>query len=88
MVTMFIDTLKPPFSEHILGSVSSISVDIVIIRERIKLGIKSRKITHGSSAVTNPKRSNPERKEGEVQVTSNILHYNSHTLLVPNNLYQ
>jgi len=35
MVSMFIDTLQSSFYEHILGSVSSNFIGIVIIREMI-----------------------------------------------------
>jgi len=57
-----------------LGSVSSNFSNIVIIGERIELGIKSRKITYGPFTVATLKSSgfNPKRKEGEVQVTYNI----------------
>jgi len=88
MVVMFIDTLQSPFYENMLGSVSSNFTDIVIIGERVELGMKSGKIVYGPSEVANPKRSNPERKDDEVQVTSNIPHYGSHALPMPNNLHQ
>ena len=72
MVPMFIDTLKSPFYEHMLGSVSSNFSDIVIIGEKIKFGLKSGKIAHGLSAVAHPKIADHAGKRGEVQVTYNI----------------
>jgi len=73
MITMFIETLQAPFYEHVLGSVSSNFSDIVTIGERIEHGLKSGKITQGSSAATSAKKPefNPgKKKEGEVQAAS------------------
>ena len=44
MVTMFMGSLQSLFYEHMLGSVSSKFADIVIIGERIDLGLKIGKI--------------------------------------------
>jgi len=44
MVTMFMDALQSPFYEHMLGSVSSNFSDVVIVGERIELGLKTDKI--------------------------------------------
>jgi len=56
MVTMFMGTLKYPFYEHILGSVSSNFVDIVIIGEIIEFGLKTDKIAQDPSLATNVKK--------------------------------
>jgi len=45
MVTMFTGTLQSPFYEHMVGSVSSNFANIVIIGERIELGLKTGKCT-------------------------------------------
>jgi len=82
---MFINTFKSPFYEHMLGSVSSNFSNIVIIEEMIEFGMKSGKIAHSPFAVANPERSNLERKEGEVQVISNLPSSNAPPM--PNNLY-
>lgn len=57
MVAMFIHTLQPPFYDKMLGSVSSNFSDMVIIGERVKGGIRSGKIIHGSIEETNVKKS-------------------------------
>jgi len=88
MILMFIDTLQSPFYEHMLGSFSFNFSDIVIIGERVEFGLKSGKIAHGLFTVANPKIPDLEGKEGEVQVTYNIPHYDSHALPVPENSYQ
>jgi len=63
---MFMRTLQSPFYEHMLGSVSSNFVDIVIIGERIELGLKTGKIAQGP-AVTDKKTgfNLGKKKEGE-----------------------
>jgi len=73
MITMFIETLQPPFYEHVLGSISSNFSDIVTIGERIEHGLKTGKIAQGSPATTGAKKHgfNPDKKkEGEVQAAS------------------
>jgi len=54
-VAIFIETLQSPFYKHMLGSVSSNFPDIMIVGERTEFGMKTGKITHGPSAVINPK---------------------------------
>ena len=88
MIPMFIDTLQYPFYKHVLGSFSSNFSDIVIIKEMVEFGLKIQKIAHGPFAVANPKIPDLEGKEGEVQVTYNIPHYDSHASPVPENSYQ
>jgi len=54
------------FHEHMLGSVSSNFVDIVIIGERIELGLKIGKIARGSSTTCKTIGFNyGKKKEGE-----------------------
>jgi len=71
MVTMFMGTLQSPFYEHMVGSVSSNFADIVIIGERIELGLKTGKIAQGTT--TSGKKTgfnSGKKKEGEGQVAS------------------
>ncbi|XP_027915141.1 uncharacterized protein LOC114174501 [Vigna unguiculata] len=56
MVAMFVSTLQPPFYEHMVGNVSSIFADIIIIGERIEIGLKNGKITYSPLAATTPKK--------------------------------
>ncbi|RDX66634.1 hypothetical protein CR513_54579, partial [Mucuna pruriens] len=44
MVTMFIDTLYPPFYERMVGNVSSNFSDLVVIELRIEVGMRKGKI--------------------------------------------
>jgi len=52
MVTMFMGTVQSPFYQHMLGSVSSNFADIIIIGERIELGLKTSKITQGPTVTS------------------------------------
>ncbi|XP_052732430.1 uncharacterized protein LOC128196229 [Vigna angularis] len=73
MVAMFVNTLQPPFYEHMVGNVSSNFADIIVIGERIEIGLKNGKIAYGSSVVANSKKPNfnsGKRKEGDVHATS------------------
>jgi len=71
MVTMFMGKLQSPFYEHMVGSVSSNFADIVIIRERIELGLKTDKIAQGPVAISKKMGFNlGKKKEGEGQVAS------------------
>jgi len=80
MVTMFMSTLHSPFYEHMLGSVSSNFVDIVIIGERIELGLKPGKIAQGLSATSTGKKfgfNSGKKKESDGHVASTTIHYPS-----------
>ena len=74
LVDMFMGTLQGLYYEKMVGSISLGFSDLVTIRERIEIVIKSGKILGGSSnAPYNSKRpaSNfPRRKEGEVNVVA------------------
>ncbi|XP_052725976.1 uncharacterized protein LOC128194421 [Vigna angularis] len=85
MVAMFVSTLQPPFYEHMIGNVSSNFADIIIIGERIEIGLKSGKII---SQATTPKKYifNPgKEKEGGVHATSAIPMWGGHA---PTHSYQ
>jgi hypothetical protein len=45
MVTLFSDTLKAPYYEHVMGSSAKQFTNVVVVCERIKLGIKSGRIS-------------------------------------------
>ncbi|RDY11568.1 hypothetical protein CR513_03760, partial [Mucuna pruriens] len=44
MVTMFVETLQPPFYEKMVGSVASNFYNLVVIRECIEMGVRNGKI--------------------------------------------
>ncbi|XP_052723746.1 uncharacterized protein LOC128193705 [Vigna angularis] len=70
MVAMFVNTLQPPFYEHMVGNVSSNFADIIVIGERIEIGLKNGKIAYGSSVVANSKhRRATDLKNGKVATT-------------------
>ena len=80
MVTMFMSTLQSPFYEHMLGNVSSNFADIIIIGERIEIGLKTGKITQGSSTTSTGKKfgfNSGRKKESDGQVASITVHYPS-----------
>jgi len=71
MVTMFMGTLQSPFYEHMVGSVSSNFADIVIIGERIELGMKTGKIAQGPATTGKKTGFNlGKKKEGKGQIAS------------------
>jgi len=77
-VTIFMSTLQSPFYEHMLGSVSSNFVDIVIVGERIELGLKTGKIAQGMTTTSRKFGFNPgKKKENDGQVASTTVHYPS-----------
>jgi len=79
MVAMFVSTLQPPFYEHMVGNVSSIFADIIII----EIGLKNGKITYSPLAATTPKKpdfSLGKKMEVEVHATSTIPKWENQTL--------
>jgi len=57
MVTLFADTLKAPYYEHVMGSSAQQFTDAVVVCERIEQGVKSGRI------VVAPEKRGFERKE-------------------------
>ena len=45
MVTLFVDTLKAPYYEHVMGSSAQQFTDAVVVCERIEQGVKSGRIS-------------------------------------------
>ncbi|XP_073221270.1 uncharacterized protein [Cicer arietinum] len=76
MVTMFINTLQPPFYDKMIGSVSSNFSDLVIIGERVEMGLKSGKIASGYTGLNNTKKlpagANKKKEEESHFVASNL----------------
>jgi len=52
MMAMFIGTLQSPFYDHMIGNMSSNFADIVVIGERVEVGLKSGKITQFDGKLT------------------------------------
>ncbi|RDX95753.1 hypothetical protein CR513_21680, partial [Mucuna pruriens] len=65
MVTMFIDTLPSPYYDRIVGNVASNFADLVVVGERIELGIRRGKFTQTNNNANFTKKLAPERKKGE-----------------------
>jgi len=55
-IALFIDTLREPFYDKMIGSTSSNFSDVVIIGERVESGIKSGWITRPSSGTATIKK--------------------------------
>jgi len=45
MVTLFANTLKDPYYEHVMGSLAQQFTDVVVVAERIEQGVKSGRIS-------------------------------------------
>ncbi|RDX78664.1 hypothetical protein CR513_41028, partial [Mucuna pruriens] len=65
MVTIFIDTLPSPYYDKVVGSVTSNFVDLVVVGERIELGIRRGKLAQASSSVGFAKKLLSEKKKGK-----------------------
>nr|KYP33674.1 hypothetical protein KK1_045461 [Cajanus cajan] len=85
MVALFIDTLRAPFYDKMIGNISSNFSNIVIIEERIENGMRSGKIAVDSTEIAGSRKvSNGagKKKEGDTNaVTFNSLR--SYTELFP-----
>ncbi|RDX97806.1 hypothetical protein CR513_19380, partial [Mucuna pruriens] len=65
MVTIFINTLPSPYYNKVVGSVTSNFADLVVVGERIELGIRSGKFAHVSRNVGFAKKLTSKKKKGE-----------------------
>ncbi|RDX73480.1 hypothetical protein CR513_46914, partial [Mucuna pruriens] len=65
MVTMFIDILSSPYYDKVVGSVASNFANLVVVGERIELGIKREKLAQANNNVGFAKKLPPEKKKGE-----------------------
>ncbi|XP_027912207.1 uncharacterized protein LOC114171269 [Vigna unguiculata] len=82
MVAMFVSMLQPPFYEHMVGNVSSVFADIIIIGERIEIGLNNGKIAYSPLAATTPKKpdfSLGKKMEVEVHAVSTIPKWENQT---------
>lgn len=68
---MFVDTLKYPFYEKIVGSSSLIFYNLVVIGERVEMGINLRKIIDILPKVINVE--NPMLEETEKEELDNAV---------------
>ncbi|RDX89627.1 hypothetical protein CR513_28625, partial [Mucuna pruriens] len=65
MVTMFIDTLPSPYNDKVVGNVASNFADLVVVGERIEVGIRREKFTQTNSVAGFTKKTTSEKKKGE-----------------------
>ncbi|MCQ7416362.1 retrotransposon gag domain-containing protein, partial [Salmonella enterica] len=69
---MFINTLRSPFYEHMVGSASTNFSDIMTIGERIEYGIKHGRIAKTAESSSTKKSNTSKKKEGEVQMIGKV----------------
>ncbi|RDX90423.1 hypothetical protein CR513_27707, partial [Mucuna pruriens] len=67
MVTMFIDTLPSPY-DKVVGNVASNFADLMVVGERIELGIRCGKFAQASSNAGFAKKPASKKKKGETNV--------------------
>ncbi|XP_017408518.2 uncharacterized protein LOC108321311 [Vigna angularis] len=76
MTTIFLNTLQPPFYEHMISSVSSSFADIVVIGERVEGGIRNGKIALGPQLVASLNEYGPRHeKDKKRRVNSHFIAY-------------
>ncbi|RDY00940.1 hypothetical protein CR513_15787, partial [Mucuna pruriens] len=68
MVIMFIDTLPSPYYDRVVGNVASNFADLVVVGERIEVGIQRGKFAQTNSCTSFAKKPTPEKKKGETNV--------------------
>ncbi|XP_057453231.1 uncharacterized protein LOC130745105 [Lotus japonicus] len=71
MITMFVETLQPPFYDHMVGSVSSNFADMVTVGERVESGMRTGRIAQASGGIPStrkPTYNGGRKKEGEAHV--------------------
>ncbi|RDX81458.1 hypothetical protein CR513_37860, partial [Mucuna pruriens] len=73
MVTMFIDTLPSPYFDKVMGNVASNFTDLVMVGERIELGIRRRQFAQLCSNVGLAKKPMPEKKKGETNTVGKVV---------------
>ncbi|RDX63518.1 hypothetical protein CR513_58043, partial [Mucuna pruriens] len=65
MVTMFIDTLPSPYYDRIVRNMASTFADLVVVGERIELGIRRGKFAQTNNSTSFAKKPTLEKKKGE-----------------------
>ncbi|RDX93004.1 hypothetical protein CR513_24783, partial [Mucuna pruriens] len=68
MVTMFIDILPSPYYDKVVGNVASNFADLVVLGERIELGIRRGKFAQANNSTGFAKKPIFEKKKGETNV--------------------
>lgn len=66
MTTMFINTLRSPYYDRMIGNASTNFSDIITIEERIEYGVKYGRIVDTMSESNLKKSIIPKKKEGEI----------------------
>ncbi|XP_022157707.1 uncharacterized protein LOC111024360 [Momordica charantia] len=66
LTTMFINTLRSPYYDRMIGNASTDFSDIITIEERIEYGVKYGRIMDTTSDASKKKNFIPKKKEGEV----------------------
>ncbi|RDX75369.1 hypothetical protein CR513_44756, partial [Mucuna pruriens] len=73
MVTMFINILPPPFYEKMVGNMSSNFVNLLLIGERVEVGMKKGEIVLEAATSHTSESYDSEEEEGtNLIVTSNL----------------
>ncbi|XP_027337107.1 uncharacterized protein LOC113850763 [Abrus precatorius] len=72
MVSLFIDTLRSPYYDKMIGSISANFSDVVIIGERVESDIRSGKIAYaaGATSIKRPLSGLGKKKEGEANAVT------------------
>ncbi|RDX82879.1 hypothetical protein CR513_36280, partial [Mucuna pruriens] len=69
MVTMFIDTLRAPYYDKVVGNVASNFMYLMVVGERIELGIRRGKLTQASNNVSFSRKPVLEKKKGKTNAS-------------------
>ncbi|XP_014506234.1 uncharacterized protein LOC106765987 [Vigna radiata var. radiata] len=70
MTSIFLNTLQPPFYEHMISSVSSSFADIVVIGERVEGGVRNGKIALAPNMVASLNEYGPRREKNRKPKTN------------------
>jgi len=73
IVKTFIDSLKSPYIERMIGTLARYFVDLIPIVERIEDGIKNKRLVDINAFMAileQSKKIAPKNKEGEIQMIS------------------
>ncbi|RDX96821.1 hypothetical protein CR513_20474, partial [Mucuna pruriens] len=65
MVAMFIDTVPSPYYDKVVGNVASNFADLMVVGERIELGIRHENFTQSNSNIGFAKKPTQKKMKGE-----------------------
>lgn len=68
LVTTFIDTLKSPYHEFLIGNSTINFVDMITIREWIEKGKKDKNIIKGLVKITHPRKASSVGKKKQEKI--------------------